>query len=128
MNIAQMAESAAAVDATNQQNANAANAKAYLSPANIQIQNVIAGKSLTIEPSESGVPEPPSGGTAPPTQIPGSPKLEGAGGDMGTRTVHAPEINKTTDGPKFFKVGEHAENKNHSLSDDNKKRSPISLS
>lgn len=85
VNIAEMAanESSAYVDT--EQKSNSANAQAYLAPANMNPLFVLEGKSLLIEPSVCGVPEPPSGGAAPQTKIPESPNLEGAGGSLGSR-------------------------------------------
>lgn len=111
MNIAKMAETAGVIAVNNEVNANAANAKAYTSPANMNLLSVISGKSLVIEPSENGVPEPPSGGAAPETKIPGSGRLEGAGGSSGAR----PEGTSKTGGTKSFGSEGHEESK--SISD-----------
>lgn len=109
-----MAESAASTTVHNQDNANAANAKAYTDPANMNPMTIINGKSLLIEPSENGVPEPPSGGAAPETKIPGSGRLEGAGGSSGAR----PEGTSRTGEAKISGGGGHEESK--SISDKGK--------
>lgn len=106
-----MAESAASISVNNEVKANAANAKAYTSPANMNPMTIINGKSLVIEPSENGIPEPPSGGAAPKTKIPGGGRLEGAGGTSGSR----PEGTSRTGESKAFGGGGHEESK--SISD-----------
>jgi hypothetical protein len=89
MNIAHMVESAASTSINTQDKANTANAQAYLSPANNQAERIIQGASLLIEPSESGIPEPPSGGAAVATKTPGGASnigVTGAGGASGGAT------------------------------------------
>jgi len=111
MNIAQMVETAGVIAVNNEVNANTTNTKAYTSPANMNQLSVLEGKSVMIEPSEDGVPEPPSGGAAPKTKIPGSPKLEGARGTAGAR----PEGKSRTGETKSFGSEGHEESK--SISD-----------
>ncbi len=112
VNIAKMVESAGSSYVNTQDNANTANAKAYTSPANMTPKDIIFGKSLIIEPSENGVPEPPSGGAAPKTKIPGSGgRLEGAGGSSGAR----PEGTSRTGEAKISGGEGHEESK--SISD-----------
>lgn len=107
MNIAAMAESAASSYIDMEQQSNTANANAYLAPANMNPFSVLNGQSLLIEPSENGIPEPPTGGSAPDTKIPGSPKMDSAGGASGTR----PEGVSSTSGGKSFRTEGHSENR-----------------
>lgn len=97
VNISKMVASEGISYMNMEQKSNAANANAYLAPANMNPYEIIRGKSLLIEPSENGVPEPPSGGAAPKTKIPGSQKLEGAGGSIGARPEGTSRTGGTTE-------------------------------
>ncbi|MBM3856855.1 MAG: hypothetical protein FJ390_02695 [Verrucomicrobia bacterium] len=108
ISIAQMVASEGATYIDTQNHANTANAKAYTSPTAIQdILSTFSSKSLLIEPSVDGVPQPPSGGTAPKTKIPGSPKMEGAGGSLGVR----PSGTSRSSGGDSLRTGGHQENR-----------------
>jgi len=107
VNIFQMVESEGSSYIKTQDASNTANAQAYLAPANMDPIFILDGKSLLIEPSVCGVPEPPSGGAAPQAKTPEAPKLEGAGGNPGSR----PEGTPRAGGSEFMKSGGYGENK-----------------